>query len=153
MISNRGILALEDPFKGLEREEANVVADALKKEAMTGKTILASVGENDTKLLSRFDRLIVLSQTDQIYNDKTSKVNEHLEQNNISYTKQSPIDVLMNIVSQAPTPIANSVKQDQDTNGTVHIWDRDIVSWKTTFCMLYMRNFHMYVRNVRNTTF
>ena len=99
MISNRGILALEDPFKGLEREEANVVAKALRKEAMTGKTILASVGENDTKLLSRFDRLIVLSQADQIYNDKTDKVNDHLEKNEISFSKQSPIDVLMSISS------------------------------------------------------
>lgn len=45
MISNQGILALEDPFKGLEREESSVIANALKKEAITGKTILASVGE------------------------------------------------------------------------------------------------------------
>lgn len=46
MISNQGILALEDPFKGLEREESSIIATALRKEAMTGKTILASVDQH-----------------------------------------------------------------------------------------------------------
>lgn len=64
-----------------------MVANALKRESMTGKTILASVGQNDTELLSKFDRLIVLSPKIQVYNDKVQKIDENLEKTGIKFNK------------------------------------------------------------------
>jgi ABC-type multidrug transport system ATPase subunit len=110
MISNQGILALEDPFKGLEREESNTVATALKKEAMTGKTILASVGECQSDLLSKFDRLIVLTPNQMVYNGKTIHLKEYLKQRNIEAGDQSVYESLINhSETYATVKIGNSV--------------------------------------------
>lgn len=84
------------------------MANALKRESMTGKTIVASVGQNDTELLSKFDRLIVLSPKTQVYNDRVQKVDEHLEKTGIKFNKQSPVDVLLKVADAIPRPIANS---------------------------------------------
>lgn len=46
----------------MDRDEANLVATALKKESVMGKTIVASVGTTETNVLSKFDRLIVVNK-------------------------------------------------------------------------------------------
>lgn len=94
MICNQGVLALEEPFRGTEREEANVIVNALKQEARLGSTIISSVGSVSNEILDSFDRIIVLSQNGIVYNGKhkdAAEFDKILSQSNcmnpITYSK------------------------------------------------------------------
>lgn len=62
------------------------------------------------------------------------------------------METLFHVASTATQALVNSVNQDKDTVGSKQLEEPKGLRMRQTFCMLYMRNFHFYIRNIRNTT-
>jgi len=52
LISNLGLLILQDPFTGLDRKEAQTLITVLREERDVGRSILVSIGNSNHSLLS-----------------------------------------------------------------------------------------------------
>jgi len=52
LISNLGLLILQDPFTGLDRKEAQTLIAVLRGERDVGRSILVSIGNSNHSLLS-----------------------------------------------------------------------------------------------------
>lgn len=119
---------------------------------MTGKTILASVGEYQSEILSKFDRLIVLTPHQMVYNGKTADLKKTLTEKNIEYGNQSAFEALMCHAETVSTlELSNSFEDDRESNGLVKLEEKHGLRMRTTFCMLWARNLHFYGANIRTT--
>ena len=70
LITNPSLLILDEPTSGLDSSTALKVVQILQKEAKRGMSIITSIHQPQSEIFMKFDRVIVLSDGNQIYNDK-----------------------------------------------------------------------------------
>lgn len=74
LITNPSLLILDEPTSGLDSSTALKVIKLLKKEAQRGMTIITSIHQPASDIFMKFDRVILLSEGNQLYNDKPGNV-------------------------------------------------------------------------------
>ena len=79
LITNPSLLILDEPTSGLDSNTALKVINLLKKESQRGMTIIASIHAPSSEIFMKFDKVIVLSDGNQIYNDKPEAVLDYFQ--------------------------------------------------------------------------
>ena len=79
LITNPSLLILDEPTSGLDSNTALKVINLLKKEAQRGMTIITSIHAPSSEIFMKFDKVIVLSDGNQIYNDKPEAVLDYFQ--------------------------------------------------------------------------
>ena len=70
LISNPSVLILDEPTSGLDSSTAELVVDLLKEQAKIGKTIVFTIHQPGFKIFNVFDRLILMSEGEFVYQGK-----------------------------------------------------------------------------------
>lgn len=60
LITDPSLVLLDEPTSGLDSTTAAKITKILKKEASTGKTIVATIHQPSSEIFNMFDRLILL---------------------------------------------------------------------------------------------
>lgn len=79
LITNPSLLILDEPTSGLDSNTALKVINLLKKESQRGMTIITSIHQPSSEIFMKFDKVIVLSDGNQIYNDKPEAVIDYFQ--------------------------------------------------------------------------
>ncbi len=81
MITNPSMLILDEPTSGLDSHTAYNIIKMLKQEANRGMTVLATIHQPSSEIFYMFDRIILLSEGQTIYNGLTKDVLTFLQNN------------------------------------------------------------------------
>ena len=84
MISSPEILFLDEPTTGLDSFQALQVVLALKNLVNYGYTVVASIHQPRSQIMSLFDELILLSEGHMIYNGPNSEAKAFFEKSGLS---------------------------------------------------------------------
>ena len=99
LISNPSVLILDEPTSGLDSSTAELVVDLLKEQAKIGKTIVFTIHQPGFKIFNVFDRLILMSEGEFVYQGKAK--NSVLYFSNIGFVCSlliNPPDFFMKIL-------------------------------------------------------
>lgn len=67
LITNPSILFLDEPTSGLDSFNAEKIAKLLKKQALLGKSIIATIHQPNSSTFKQFDRLLLMMEGHTIY--------------------------------------------------------------------------------------
>lgn len=74
LITNPSCILLDEPTSGLDSNTALQVIKMLKNEARKGKSILTTIHQPSSEIFTLFDKIIVLSEGNVIFNDSPMTV-------------------------------------------------------------------------------
>ena len=74
LITDPSILLLDEPTSGLDSSTACRIIEVLRKEAVRGMCVLATIHQPSAEVLYKFDRIIVLSEGYTIYSGPPRRV-------------------------------------------------------------------------------
>lgn len=67
LITDPVVILLDEPTSGLDSSTALKIVKLLKKEAMSGKTVIATIHQPSGQVFMQFDRLLLLQEGYQLY--------------------------------------------------------------------------------------
>ena len=77
MIFNPSVIFMDEPTTGLDSKNALDVAKLIKAFAKNGRTVIATIHQPSNDILSKFDRVIFLTEGRILYDRKTESVIPH----------------------------------------------------------------------------
>lgn len=91
---------LDEPTSGLDSHTALKIVDLLKQEANRGMAVLCTIHQPSAQMLSRFDRIILLSEGYTIFSGSPKDVTTYFEKYGLKMMKFcNPADKLIVIAS------------------------------------------------------
>ena len=105
------MLILDEPTSGLDSHTAYNIIKMLKQEANRGMTVLATIHQPSSEIFYMFDRIILLSEGQTIYNGLTKDVLSFLQNNfSLEIEKfQNPCDLLLKLAND-PSKVIEDLK-------------------------------------------
>ena len=101
LITEPTLLLLDEPTSGLDSSTALRIIDVLKKQASDGMAIMATIHQPAAAILLKFDRVILLSEGQTIFNGPPSKVKDYFSKFGLKMSRfANPADKLSNIASE-----------------------------------------------------
>jgi ABC-type multidrug transport system ATPase subunit len=83
LITDPVVILLDEPTSGLDSSTALKIIKLLKKEALLGKTIIATIHQPSGQIFMEFDRLLLLHDGFQIYQGPLLETNAYLKSMNM----------------------------------------------------------------------
>ena len=100
LITNPSLLILDEPTSGLDSSTALNVISLLKKESQRGMTIITSIHQPASEIFMKFDRVILLSEGNLVFNDKPSNVTKFFNMIGLEFGKyRNPADQLLKLAN------------------------------------------------------
>lgn len=100
LITNPSLLILDEPTSGLDSSTALKVIKLLKREAQRGMTIITSIHQPASDILMKFDRVLLLSEGNQLYNDKPANVKSFFNKLGLDFGRYTnPADQLLKLAN------------------------------------------------------
>eukprot|EP00668_Euglena_longa_P020059 GGOE01024953.1.p1 GENE.GGOE01024953.1~~GGOE01024953.1.p1 ORF type:complete len:1437 (+),score=454.40 GGOE01024953.1:1098-5408(+) len=79
MVANPAVIFLDEPTSGLDSMAADVVMDAIKAVAKTGRTVICTIHQPSTHLFEMFDHLLLLMRGGKtVFFGETGEMSAHL---------------------------------------------------------------------------
>ena len=79
LISEPSILILDEPTSGLDSVKAELVINLLKEQAYKNKTIILTIHQPSAKIFNSFNRLILISEGNIVYQGHTAESIEYFD--------------------------------------------------------------------------
>ncbi|KAG6594918.1 ABC transporter G family member 17, partial [Cucurbita argyrosperma subsp. argyrosperma] len=99
IIHGPSLLFLDEPTSGLDSTSAYSVIEKVHNIARTGSTVILTIHQPSSRILSFFDHLIVLARGQLMYQGPPKDVNQHLSQMKRKVPQgESPIEYLMDVI-------------------------------------------------------
>ena len=100
LITDPSIMLLDEPTSGLDSHNALKIIDLLKTEANRGMAVLCTIHQPSAQILSRFDRIVLLSEGYTIFSGAPKEVTSYFQKFGLRMTKFcNPADKLIAIAS------------------------------------------------------
>jgi len=101
MITDPSVLFLDEPTSGLDSSTSLSLVETLRKLAMCGRTIAATIHSPSTDMFFRFDNLILLTEGHIIYNGPTRNVVSFFSKLNFKCPKYTnPAEYIMDLAKK-----------------------------------------------------
>jgi ABC-type multidrug transport system ATPase subunit len=109
LITSPSLMLLDEPTSGLDSSTSLRILQLLKKEAVRGMSILATIHQPSSPLFFLFDRVILLSEGYCVFNGKPSEVKDYFASYGLKMGRYSnPADKLSIIASEPRYALNNN---------------------------------------------
>ncbi|XP_015693928.1 ABC transporter G family member 8-like [Oryza brachyantha] len=110
LLRNPGILLLDEPTSGLDSSSANVVVGCLRAVAAArGTTVVLSIHQPSSRILSSVDSLLLLSRGAVLHHGSVDSLDAALLSNGLAVPAQlNPLEFALEVLDQLPYPSASS---------------------------------------------
>ena len=102
LITEPQLLLLDEPTSGLDSLSTLKLCKMLRKEALRGRTIMATIHSPSLEAFMVFNRLLLLHDGNQIYQGPTTEVTQYLQSMSIQPSKYTNIADFIIRMTQAP---------------------------------------------------
>ncbi|KAG8075673.1 hypothetical protein GUJ93_ZPchr0006g46018 [Zizania palustris] len=110
LLRNPGVLLLDEPTSGLDSSSAHVVVSCLRAVAAArGTTVVLSIHQPSSRLLSAVDSLLLLSRGAVLHHGSLASLDAALHSHGLAVPAQlNPLEFALEVLDQMPQPSAVS---------------------------------------------
>uniref|UniRef100_A0A0E0LBY7 ABC transporter domain-containing protein n=1 Tax=Oryza punctata TaxID=4537 RepID=A0A0E0LBY7_ORYPU len=110
LLRNPGVLLLDEPTSGLDSSSAHVVVGCLRAVAAArGTTVVLSIHQPSSRLLSAVDSLLLLSRGAVVHHGSVDSLDAALLSHGLAVPAQlNPLEFALEVLDQLPNPSASS---------------------------------------------
>ncbi len=122
LITDPVVILLDEPTSGLDSSTALKIIKLLKKEALSGKTIICTIHQPSGQIFMEFDRLLLLHDGFQIYQGPLLETNAYLKSMNMQLKQYQNVADFVIKMTQSPGSVRFNLSIDELQNSyNMHI--------------------------------
>ena len=114
LVTDPGLLFLDEPTTGLDSKSALDVASVLKKLAENGRTVITTIHSPSAEIMAKFDKVICLCRGEIIFDGPPAEIVSHFQSIGFQVPPMTnPADFLMTIINEDDIRIT-SLREGKD---------------------------------------